>query len=118
MLFLTSCEYEAHLSYKIKNKTVSPIRVISTYMDVKPTADTFLIAPNNQATIAVIDKGLNRVSYYKEKDEKLKDFSNIDIFKNDTIKSTTDFLKTDRWMYVETNNRSANYTLTVLSTDF
>lgn len=117
-LFLTSCEHEAYLSYKVKNSTASPIKVITEYKDIQTTTDTFLIAPNDEATIAIIGKGLSGVRYYKEKGEKLSEFSKVDIYKLDSSKSVTDFLKTNRWIYDETSNHSADYKLTVLLTDF
>jgi hypothetical protein len=115
---LTSCDYEAQLSYQVKNNTTETIKVISTNTYIKTSSDTFLISPNDQATIAVNGQGLSRVSNYKEKNEKLRSFSKMDIFKNDTIKSITDCLKTERWIYDEKDNHSAVYTLTVSSTDF
>lgn len=117
-LILTSCEYEAQLSYKVANNTTSIIKVISEYTDSKTVTDTFLIAPNDVITIAVIGKGLNGVRYYKEKGETLSDFSKVDIYKNDTVKAATNFLMTSRWNYDETTNHSANYKLTVVPTDF
>jgi|SRR5690242_2882584 len=117
-LIFTSCEYEAQLSYKVQNSTTSPIKVVSEYKNTQTTTDTFLIAPNEETTIAVIEKGLNGVRYYKEKGEKLSEFSKVDIYKLDTTKSVTDFLQTNRWIYDETSNHSADYKLTVLPTDF
>jgi len=117
-LFFTSCEYEAQISYKIKNNTTTTIKVISTNTDNKTKTETFFISPNVQATIAINGQGLSGVSNYKEKGEKLRTFSKMDIFKNDSIKSNTDFLKTTRWTYIEKDTHSADYILTVLQTDF
>ncbi|MFZ4800241.1 MAG: hypothetical protein ACOYMA_22315 [Bacteroidia bacterium] len=114
--FLASCEYEAQLSYKVKNNTTTKIKVISSYN--KSQTDTFDIPANDQTTIAIIGKGLSSVDNYKEKGEKLRNFSIIAILKNDTIKSNIDFLKTTRWIYNEKNAHSADYILTVLQTDF
>ena len=112
-LISVSCEYEAQLSYKVANNTPSTIKIISEYTDSKTETDTSLISPNSVMTIAVIGKGLNGVRYYKEKDETLSDFSKIDIYKNDTTKAITNFLKTNRW-----TNHSADYKSTVATTDF
>jgi hypothetical protein len=116
--FFASCEYEAQLSYKVKNNSTATIKVISTNTDSKTSTDTFLISPNDQTTIAVNGQGLSRVSNYKEKNENLRSFSKMDIFQNDTTKSITDFLKTARWIYNENDKHSADYILTVLQTDF
>ena len=117
-LILTSCEYEAQLSCKVANNTTSTIKVISEYTDSKIFTDTFLIAPNDVMTIAVIGKGLNGVRYYKEKGETLSDFSKLDIYKNDNTRAITNFLQTSRWTYDETTNHSADYKLTIVPTDF
>ena len=117
-LLFISCEHEAQISYKVMNKSTATIKVISTNTDNKTLTDTFLIIPNNQTTIAVNRQGLSSVSTYKEKDVNLRNFSKMDIFQNDTIKSGTDFLKTARWIYNETDKHSADYILTVLQTDF
>lgn len=113
-----SCEYEAQFTYKVKNGTTSTIKVIRTNTDPKIVTDTFQISPNDQTTIAINGKGLSRVSNYKEKNENLGDFSKMDIFKNDTTQSITNFLKTTRWSYNENNKHSADYILIVTPTDF
>lgn len=113
-----SCEHEAQLSYKIKNDTSAPLKIIRTNTDGGVTTDTLVLPPNDQITIAVNRQGIGNVWKYKENGEKLRDFTTMDIFKNDSVKSKTDFLKTERWVYKETDKYAAEYVLTVSPTDF
>lgn len=115
---LVSCENEANLSYKVRNDTSSILKVISINDKGKTTSDTFLIPANDQQTIAINLQGTDDISNYKELNENLRDFRRMDIFLNETVPSTTDFLKSARWMYDEKNNRVADYLLIVTESDF
>ena len=119
---LASCEHESQLSYIIKNSSTSEIKVISintnTNRHPQGPADTFAISVGESAIIAVNGQGINRVNSYKETAENLRDFTKMDIFKNDTMQSTVDFLKTSRWIYNETDRFTAEYLLTVTDSDF
>jgi hypothetical protein len=94
------------------------INVIFTNLNGITQTDTLIIHVNNRETIAINGQGINGIDYYKETEEKLRDFSQMDIFLNDTIKSVIDFLKTSLWEYNETSKHSANYILTVNNDDF
>src|ERR1051325_8870622 len=98
---LISCEYEAQLSYKIQNNSTANITVICTNTNGKVTTDTFKINLNEGRIIAVNGQGINRVSNYKETGDSLRDFTRINIFKNDTLQSLANFLKTNSWTYDE-----------------
>ena len=115
---ISSCDYEAQLSYIIKNETSSRIKVIFKNTDEFTKTDTLIIPENNLSTIAINGQGINGIDNYKETEEKLRSFSQIDIFLNDTLKSGNDFLKTSLWEYNETSKHSANYILTVDNDDF
>lgn len=115
---LYSCDYEAQNSYKIINNSSTPIKVISTNTNGIGSTDTFAIDVNAETTIAVISQGLNGIRSYKETGEYLRDFSKMDIFKNDTTRAATDFLKTERWTYYENSAHTADYKLTVENSDF
>ena len=115
--FLASCEYEANLTYAIKNNSSSSIKIVFT--NTKTLKDgTETISPASEKAIAIIGQGLSGVEEYKEKDANLRSFSKMDIYKNDTIKAKTDFLKTDRWEYTATSKHSADYLATVTDSDF
>ena len=116
--FFTSCDYEAQLSYIVKNNTSGKIQIIVTNLDPLTKTDTFNISKDKQETIAINGRGINGVDYYKENEETLRDFSQMDIFIADTVKSVTDFLKTSCWEYNETSKHSADYILTVNNDDF
>lgn len=118
IFLLLSCDHEAQLSYIIKNETSGHIKVIFTNLKAVIHTDTLIIQKNEQETIAINGQGINGIDYYVETGEKLRDFSQIDIFLDDTIKSVTDCLKTSLWEYNETGKHSANYILTVDNEDF
>lgn len=115
---MTSCEYEAQISYQIKNNSTAKLKIIYSYKDNNVITDTVFSESNSIKILAVIGQGLNSVDYYKEKGDKLRDFSKIEIFQNDTLLSKTDFLKTDKWIYDEKDSHTAVYLLTVTDTDF
>jgi hypothetical protein len=100
------------------NNSSTPIKVISTNTNGIGSTDTFAIDTNAETTIAIIGQGLNGVRKYKETGENLRDFSKMDIFKNDTLQSITDFLKTKRWVYYENSPHTGDYKLTVENSDF
>jgi hypothetical protein len=113
-----SCEYEAQLTYKIKNSSTTPLKVICTNTDGIATTDTFNIETGKETMIALIPQGIGLVKKYKETGTSLRDFSRMDIFKNDTIISRINFLNTARWQYVENSKYTADYLLTVTNADF
>ena len=115
---LFSCEYEAQLTYIIKNNSSAPIKVVYTDSKTTTKTDSVNITPSEQATIAVHGQGLSSVKHYKEIKEELRDFTKMDVYTSDTIKSNEDFLKSNRWLYNEINAHSANYILTVENSDF
>ena len=115
---MTSCEYEAQISYQIKNNSSAKLKIIYSYKDNKVIIDTIFSESNSIKILAVIGQGLNGVDYYKEKGDKLRDFSKIEIFQNDTLLSKTDFLETEKWIYDEKDSHSAVYLLTVTDSDF
>ena len=113
---LTSCEKQASHIYKITNTSSGTLKVV-----FKPTSDnsqTITISPN-QITDLYADKlGTSRVSKYKQTGEYLTSFSAIDVYKNDTIKAKTIFLKTNSWTYKEVNKHAANYLVSISDNDF
>ena len=115
---ILACEHEAQLTYKIKDETSAPLKIVSTSTRGIAKADTFVVGVNEEVTIAVNGQGLNRVNKYKEKGEMLRDFSRMDILKNSKVLSKTNFLITERWTYKEKNAYTADYLLTVTDADF
>ncbi len=115
---LVSCEYKAQLSYNVKNNTNTIIKVISTSTYNKVSTDTVFIIPNSQAKIAVNSYGVGSVGKHKEVEETLRNFSKMDVFINDTTKSVTNFLLTERWIYEQTTKNRGSHLLTVSATDF
>ncbi len=116
-LIVTSCEHFPNYSYIINNSATSAIRVIVTNTFSNRT-DTIIIDPQNQSLIAKNGHGIGTAKSKQEKGENLMDFTKMDIYKSDTIKSNTDFLKTSRWIYKETDKYSADYILTVNDSNF
>jgi len=113
-----SCEKQASHIYKITNTSSGTLKVV-----FKPTAGNLsaqtIIIPPNEITDLYIDKlGVSRVSKYKQTSEYLTSFSSIDVFKNDTIKAKTIFLKTSFWTYKEVNRHTANYLVDIGDNDF
>ena len=114
---LISCEHFPDYTYKINNSTTSSLKVIviNTFSN---RTDTIVIATQELYLIARNGHGMGTAKSKQEKGEYLMDFAKIDIYKNDTIKSNTDFLKTERWIYDEKDKYSADYILTVSDSDF
>lgn len=118
LLCMYSCEYEAEIAYKISNKTTNKIMVIYNDNDFKNKNDTVFVASNETGLIVVHGQGLSSVEYYKETKDRLSEFSQLDIYKNDTIKSKTDFMLTSKWIWHKNNAHSADYTATINDSDF
>jgi hypothetical protein len=116
-LLLIGCEYEATYSYKIKNNSAAPIKVIRTNTNGRSSEDTFIIDVTQQTVIAVNGHGISSVKNYETSDD-LHDITKIEISKNDTLQSKTNFLKTNRWSYKRNNSHNAEYLLTVNDSDF
>jgi hypothetical protein len=117
LLVLVSCDYVSSLSYKVRNNTDAPVKVIATHTDTRVPTDTILIDPNEQKVIGV-KGGMGRVSKYREEYENLGHFSKIEISQYESNISASDFLKKERWVYNESDKYIADYTLTVLPGDF
>ena len=113
-----SCEYEAQISYKITNKSVKRIKVLFIVDSNQKKTDSVFVDVDKTELIKVEGQGLSTVDNYKEKNERLSEFSKISVYKSDTIESKTDFMLTTKWSYYENNSHSADYVATVIDSDF
>ena len=115
ILLLYSCEYEAQISYKVSNDLSENIKVVfnDNGKDI-----TIVVDSKKTATIAVHGQGLSSVDNYKESSTQLSEFIILDIYKKDTIKSKTDYMKTENWTWHENDVHNAEYTTIVNNSDF
>jgi hypothetical protein len=117
LLFL-SCKKSTRYSYIIKNNTPNSIKVIYKNLDISPK-DSFILNSYSSKSFVVIwgernsiVKNYNKSSFY------LRDFEQLDIYKNDILKSKTNFLESNRWGYLELTKGLAEYNAIVEETDF
>ena len=115
LILFTSCDRWCEFTYKVKNQASVPIKVISTN---RGKTEIFIIDTNRETIIAKNLGPMTWVTNAKETGDSLRSFSKIDIFRDDTLKSQTDFLKTNLWVFKEISHFYADYTTTVKDTDF
>ncbi len=118
LIALSSCEYGATLTYKVKNNADDTITVVRTKLYGTEPTDTFWISYNSTMTIAVNGQGLSHVRNFKETGDTLRDFERIDIYNHAGQQSVTDFMRTEEWVYKENSDYMADYTATVTNDDF
>jgi hypothetical protein len=115
---LTSCEKQASHTYQIINSSSGTLKVVFTPTDGNTSTQTITISPDQITDLYVDNLGTSRVSKYKQTGEYLTSFNKIDVFKNDTIKAKTIYLKTDSWTYKQVNKHTADYIVFIRDNDF
>ena len=118
LIVMASCDRQSTLTYRIKNNVSDTIMVVRSRTDAPQLTDTFRISYNEEVTVGVNREGSEHVSTYKEKDVKLRKFIRMEVYNYLGEQSTTDFLRTDQWVYKENGSHMANYTATVSRDDF
>ncbi len=118
LLLLASCSKQSVITYRMKNIASDSIDVIRTRIDGSNRIDTIQIGYNQQVTIAVSTEGGDHVSKYRESGEKLRRFTRIDVYRNHTLISRTNFLLSSRWAYRELGRHAADYEAVVTDADF
>ncbi len=115
LLYLYSCEYEAQISYKVSNDLSENINVV---FNDNGNDITIVVDTKKTVTIAVHGQGLSSVDNYKESSTQLSEFILLDVYKQDIIKSKTDYMKTENWIWHENDVHNAEYTTIVKNSDF
>ena len=116
------CEKVAVISYRISNKSSQIIKIVFFNTDNYDKAtynkkDSAFVDVNSEKLIVIQNKGLSRVSKYKETETHLLEFKYFEVYQQN-IKSKTDFSLSSNWNYVQQDAHSASYTCTVNQSDF
>lgn len=115
LFLLSSCDYEAQISYKITNRSSYEIKII---YNENGHDDTLRVDKDITELIAIHGHGLSSVDNYKETNDELSEFKRIDIYRIDTIKTVTNYIQTKNWIWQEKDAHSADYTAIVTDDDF
>ena len=118
LISMNSCDYEASIQYVVENKTEGEIIVVFESTSSIGESDSVSIELNTIDTLIIQSKGLRSVDIYEENTEFLKEFSKMDIYLGDSLKSKTNFLKSENWDYIEHNAHQATEKCIVYNTDF
>ncbi len=114
-LLLYACEYEAQISYKVINESSYKLKVIFNNNGKDQTVN---IDTSESKIIVVHEQGLSSVDNYQETGDLLSGFNRMDIYKNDTINSQTDYKKTENWTWHKYDSHTAEYAAIVNDFDF
>jgi len=109
LLIMSGCEYAYDYSYTVTNKSDGQIKV---YVKTFRIDSTFLIPKDSTKKLFIVDHGIegSKGPYF---DNVIVDLDSFMVNKNDTLKSTRDYLKNDAWTF-----NKGNYSTTVTNEEF
>lgn len=95
IIALAGCDYFSVYSYILKNNTQFPLTVNVSRLYGNDT--TVLCEPDSEKIIFV--KHSLTVAFDREDKDTLLNVQKLEVLKNDTIHSVTDFRKRDEWLF-------------------
>ncbi len=109
LLIASGCEYAYDYSYTVTNKSDGRIDV---YVKTFRIDSTFQIQKDSTKTLFIDDHGIegSKGPYFADVTFDLDGFI---VFKNDTLKSTRNYLKNETWIFKE-----GDYSTTVTNDEF
>jgi hypothetical protein len=109
LLIMSGCEYAYNYSYTVTNKSDGNIKV---YVKTFRIDSTFSIPKDSTKELFINEHGIegSKGPYFSNVTDDLKSFK---VIKNDTLKSTRDYLKNDTWTF-----KKGDYSTTVTNDEF
>jgi hypothetical protein len=122
IIIFFGCEKEATITYSVFNTSNSAVKVVFFNSDGKDQntfnkLDSIEVQAGEQKAITTQGKGLSSVGNNRETEKYLREFKTMNLYQN-RKKSTTDFLLSEKWDYLQSNSHQATYTSTIRQSDF
>lgn len=119
IFLLSSCDIETQTDFYIHNRTNDTLKIkYSTYTVDNGALQNYQIIPGESFYITYLKDRTGHSGVPDYYTNEMTVFTSLQVFKQDTIPSITNFLSRSKWIWTKLSKQSAKYDLNIYDSDF